>query len=251
MGHPQTDRNGVQVISRAAAILRCLEDSPGGMSLGAIATKSGLPRSTVQRLVDALIGEQLLELHARGGVALGPAFVRLAGHSHVDVVKTAAPFLEELSKATGETAVLVGLSGTELLVLQSVISDQALRVCPVVGNFLSVYATAGGKILLSGMDDEGVRELLNGRMERFTPKTPALDELLSQLSDVRSSGFATDFDEHTPGVGAIAVGLKTAQGEYAIDVVGPVWRMEKSMSEIRDALVICQSNLSKALRVVS
>jgi DNA-binding IclR family transcriptional regulator len=145
----------------------------------------------------------------------------LAGHSHVDVVKTAAPFLEELSRVTGETAVLVGLSGTELLVLQSVISDQALRVCPVVGNFLSVYATAGGKILLSGMDDEGVTELLNGRMERFTPKTPTLDELLRQLNDVRSSGFATDFDEHTLGVGAAAVGLKTAQGDYAIDQQWP------------------------------
>ena len=44
----------VQVIARAAAVLRTLEGQPGGLSLGQIAQDVGLPRSTVQRIVAAL-----------------------------------------------------------------------------------------------------------------------------------------------------------------------------------------------------
>jgi IclR family acetate operon transcriptional repressor len=44
----------VQVIARAAAILRALEDEAAGLSLGQIAQRVNLARSTVQRIVAAL-----------------------------------------------------------------------------------------------------------------------------------------------------------------------------------------------------
>ncbi|PMX03087.1 IclR family transcriptional regulator [Pseudomonas sp. FW215-R2] len=246
----ESDRGGVQVISRAAAILRCLEDEPSGLSLGAIAKRSGLPRSTVQRLVDALAHEDLLEVHGRGGVCLGPALMRLASHSHVDITQKARPYLEELSRVTGETAVLVGASGTELMILQTIVSPHALRVAPVAGNFLSIYATSGGKILLSNMHDQAIRELLGPELKQFTPKTPTLPQLLKQLEQIRKGGFAYDFDEHTMGVGAIAVGIQTPQGRYAIDVVGPVWRMEEGEEAIKSALLKCQEDLINGLRSI-
>ncbi|MEP5153633.1 helix-turn-helix domain-containing protein, partial [Planktotalea sp.] len=60
-------RNGIQVISRAAAVLRCLKDYPQGLSLGQIATEVSLPRSTVQRIVGALQSERLLISNVTGG----------------------------------------------------------------------------------------------------------------------------------------------------------------------------------------
>lgn len=246
----ESDRSGVGVIARAAAILRTLEDQPAGLSLGAIAKKSGLPRSTVQRMVDALAHEELLEVHGRGGVCLGPALMRLASHSHVDITQKARPYLEALSQATGETAVLIGASGTELLILHSVVSPNALRVAPVAGNFLSIYATAGGKILLAAMPEKTVLGLLGPALAQLTPKTPTLEQLQVQLEQIRHTGFAFDFDEHTLGVGAIAVGLQTPQGQYAIDVVGPVWRMEQAVDRIKAALSTCQRELSDAMRSI-
>ena len=250
MTSSESDRSGVGVIARAAAILRTLEDEPSGLSLGAIAKKSGLPRSTVQRMVDALAQEELLEVHGPGGVCLGPALMRLASHSHVDITQKARPYLEELSRVTGETAVLTGASGAELMILHSVVSPSALRVAPVAGNFLSIYATSGGKILLSAMDDKAVMEMLGTELKPLTPKTLTLAQLLEQLEQVRHSGFALDFDEHTVGIGAIAVGLQTPQGRYAIDVVGPVWRMEQATETIKAALTKCQRDLADALRSI-
>lgn len=251
MTSAESDRSGVGVIARAAAILRTLEDEPSGLSLGAIARKSGLPRSTVQRMVDALAQEELLEVHGPGGVCLGPALMRLASHSHVDITQKARPYLEELSRVTGETAVLMGASGAQLLILHSVVSPNALRVAPVAGNFLSIYATAGGKILLSAMQDKAVMDLLGTELKQLTPRTLTLKQLLAQLGEIRNSGFALDFDEHTVGVGAIAVGLQTPQGQYAIDVVGPVWRMEEAVDTVKAALKKCQRDLTDAMRSIA
>src|SRR5271154_7393626 len=56
-GQPQSQ---VQVIARAAAILRALEDEAAGLSLGQIAQRVNLARSTVQRIVAALEAEKFL-----------------------------------------------------------------------------------------------------------------------------------------------------------------------------------------------
>ena len=45
------ERNGVQVIARAAQVLRVLEHETEGLSLGEIAGRVDLARSTVQRIV--------------------------------------------------------------------------------------------------------------------------------------------------------------------------------------------------------
>ena len=243
----ETDRNGIQVISRAALIMRCLESEPNGLSLGGIAKRIDLPRSTVQRIVDALALEGLLEVHSSKGIRLGPALMRLASSSHIDITRLARPYLEALSENTGETAILVNANGGNLVILHAVVSHQALRVTPVAGNFLSVYGTAGGKMLLSRMSDDEVRLQLGSSLKKLTENTPTLDELLIQLGNVRQEGFAYDSDEHTHGVGAIAIGLDTPQGNYAIDLVGPLWRIQKNMAAIKQALLVCKDELSLAL----
>jgi DNA-binding IclR family transcriptional regulator len=177
--------------------------------------------------------------------------MRLASHSHVDITQKSRPYLEALSEATGETVVLIGASRAEVLILHSVVSPNALRVAPVAGNFLSIYATAGGKVLLASMSEEIVLKMLGTELKPLTPKTPTLEQFLAQLGEVRRTGFAMDFDEHTLGVGAIAVGLQTPQGQYAIDVVGPVWRMEQSVEAIKAALLKCQRELSDAMRSIA
>lgn len=241
------DRGGMQVISRAAAILRSLEGEPRGLSLGAIAKRIDAPRSTVQRLVDALAREELLELHSAGGVRIGPALVRIAAHRHTDIIQMARPYLEELSRVTGETAVLTHASQAEMLILHTVISTQDLRVAPQPGNYLPIHRTAGGKVLLSMMGDDEVRSLLAPGAEEHAID---LDALIAQLAQIRAEGFAYDRQEQRRGVGAVATGLHTAQGNYAIIAVGPSWRIEDAHENLKAALATCQTQMETALNGV-
>ena len=70
---------GIQVIARAAKVLRALESRPDGLSLAEIARKVGLARSTVQRIVAALaIEEFVTEAQPGRGVRIGAGLARIA-----------------------------------------------------------------------------------------------------------------------------------------------------------------------------
>src|SRR3954453_6750523 len=89
----RAERGGIQVIARAAAILRALEDEPAGLSLGQIARRVALARSTVQRIVAALAAEKLvMSASPSGRVRLGPTIQRLAAAARTDFVALARPF---------------------------------------------------------------------------------------------------------------------------------------------------------------
>ena len=61
-------------------MLRALEHESTGLSLGQIAQRVGLARSTVQRIVAALETEKLvIAASPNGRVRLGPTILRLAG----------------------------------------------------------------------------------------------------------------------------------------------------------------------------
>ena len=128
------EKNHVQVIARAASIMRALEDTTTGLSLGEIAIKVGLARSTVQRIVAALESEKLVVAASPAGrVRLGPTILRLAGSVRTDFVALAKPFLVELSKELHETVDLASIKGDHLVFIDQVIGSQRLRTVSAVG----------------------------------------------------------------------------------------------------------------------
>lgn len=75
----RSETGGVQVIERAAAILRALRDHAEGLSLAQLAAEVGLARSTVHRIVIALQREGFVApVSPQGKVQLGPGLVALA-----------------------------------------------------------------------------------------------------------------------------------------------------------------------------
>lgn len=86
------ERSGIQVIHRAANILRQLRQDNNGQSLGSLATQTGLPRSTVQRIVETLIDEGFVMTSGKDGdLRLGPEIAYLAGRDRIDISKSCAP----------------------------------------------------------------------------------------------------------------------------------------------------------------
>ena len=101
--------------------------------------------------------------------------------------------------------------------------------------------------MLAKMSDEAVVQLLGPVLEPLTPSTPDLPRLLEQLAEVRERGYACDANEHMMGVGAMAVALQTSQGQYALALVGPVWRVEAQHVLFREALFDTREALAGVL----
>src|SRR4051795_3740252 len=109
-------QNGVQVISRAAEILRVLHDAPAGLTLAEVARRVGLPRSTVHRIVGTLELEGFVAgATADGRLRLGPEPGRLAATSRTKLLQVARPFMEQLAGAVKETVDLAVLRDDRVL----------------------------------------------------------------------------------------------------------------------------------------
>ncbi len=220
-------RHSIQVIARAASVLRALEGESDGLSLGQIAQRVGLARSTVQRIVDALSEEHfLIAASPTTGVRLGPALIRLAASARVEFDQITRPLLAELSQKVGETVDLSVLKGTGAVFTDQVQGAHRLRAVSAVGETFPLHCSANGKALLSVVDEQKLEKLLRGPLPRLTANTiTQRTDLMKAIESVRRSGVAYDLEEHTEGICAVGTAfLDTIGREVAISIPVPTTR---------------------------
>lgn len=215
---------GIQVIARAAAILRALKNVRSGLSLAQIAGRVGLPRSTVQRIVNALIEESLvISAGPEGGYRLGPEVHALSRSGKIDIVELVRPHIAALSQSTGETVDFSVLRGNEVLFLDQVTGTHRLRAVSAVGDIFPLTNTANGKCCLSLLEADRARELIRKEL-RGTRRTSAI---LAEIAEVRRTGIGFNHEEHTVGISAVGIGFRDATGGvYSISVPVPTSRFE-------------------------
>jgi DNA-binding IclR family transcriptional regulator len=223
----QRGPEGIQVIARTAEILRILRAAPGGLSQAELGDHIGLARSTVHRLLTALQDEGLVEaVTPRGRYRLGPAITRIAGAAWRGSLGDLHPLLDQLARQADETVNLSVLARGTATIADQVPGAQRLRAVSAVGETLPLHATAAGKALLAAMTTAARQQALPATLARLTPATitarPALD---AELGRIRAQGYATDHEEHTDGVCAIAVSLgRLAEVPAAVAVQLPARR---------------------------
>jgi DNA-binding IclR family transcriptional regulator len=244
------EKSQIQVIARAGAILRALEHEPAGLSLGQIAQRVGLARSTVQRIVAALATEKLvIAASAMGRVRLGPAILRFAASVRTDFVALARPFLVQLSHELRETVDLATVKGDHIVFVDQVVGPQRLRTVSAVGESFPLYCTANGKAYLAELDEREIAALLGRRFEARTANTlTALPALLADLKAARRSGVAFDREEHTVGISAAGVAVRDPAGNYAaISVPVPTLRFKQHQSRIATRLIAAKRSIEGLL----
>lgn len=217
---------GVQVIARAADILRVLKEDNGGLSLGQIAKEVALPRSTVQRIVNALLAERLvMTTSSEGGLRLGPEIQALAAAGRINVAELIRPILADLAKETGETVDLSVYRDQSVLFVDQVVGSHRLRTVSAVGEVFPMTTTATGKATLALLDDELVAAIAARELRGSTGGTKTLSKVIAEIESIRESGLGFDIDEHTDGISAVGMAFKDPAGLiYSISLPVPSHR---------------------------
>jgi DNA-binding IclR family transcriptional regulator len=242
------DKSSVQVIARAASILRALEDATPGLSLGQIAQRVNLARSTVQRIVSALETEKLvIAASPNGRVRLGPAILRLAASVRTDFVTIAKPFITKLSHDLRETVDLATAKDDHMVFIDQVVGSHRLRTVSAVGDSFPLHCTANGKAYLAQLSDAEIEALIGRSFEERTPRTiTKIDSLLDELKVVRRQGVAFDREEHTLGICAVGVALHDFHGNpVAISVPVPIQRFKDQQKDIAERLLRAKASLEE------
>jgi DNA-binding IclR family transcriptional regulator len=243
-------KSQVQVIARAASILRALEDENAGLSLGQIAQRVNLARSTVQRIVAALENEKLvIAATPNGRVRLGPTILRLAASVRSDFIALARPHLEKLSADLQETVDLATVKKDHLVFIDQVIGSHRLRTVSAVGETFPLYCTANGKAYLAQLTDAAVEALIGKTYPARTPRTiTRLDALIAELRSARASGVAFDREEHASGICAAGVALYDPLGNaVAVSVPVPSQRFAGREKEIAERLLATKHALESSM----
>ena len=144
-----------------------------------IAAELGVHKSTAFRLVATLESHRLVEQTERPRQVpprrRRPA-ARRRHHGPARRRPGGPPVCRQLAADTGETVNIAVLSESSALYLDQVAGSSALQPHNWVGQHIPLHATSNGKVLLSGLDDAALDEVL-GDLPRYTarpsPGSPA------------------------------------------------------------------------------
>ncbi len=242
-------RDGVQVLARAAQMLRALSGAPEGLTSIELAGRVGLPRSTAYRIVGTLVEEGLMRQSPSGKLHIGPGLMAIAAAGRRELRHEAAPYLERLSHELDETVELVVLDGDEALFTNQYVSSRSLRVVAEVGDRFPLYCTACGKALLAELPHAEAERLVPGELLALTPHTNVhRAELLRELDLVRATGVAYDHQEHSVGISAVGAAIRDGSGaSAAVTVVMPAARLEGNEEHVAAALLRVRDEIQRAL----
>lgn len=240
----------IQVIARAASVLRSLEGEQTGLSLAQIAQRVNLARSTVQRIVDALRAEHfLIAATPTSGVRLGPALIRLAASASVKFDQITRPIMADLSQRLGETVDLSVLKGFSAVFTDQVQGAHRLRAVSAVGETFPLHCTANGKALLSLMPEAQLDKFLRAPLTRMTPATiTRAAELRAELAAIAKGGVAVDNEEHTEGISAVGTAFHDPLGRgIALSVPVPTTRFKRLKPELVREILAARNSILDAL----
>lgn len=193
-----------------------------GAPLATLAQAVGVSKPTLHRTLAALRHRGYAEQTPDGAYRLGPAALAL-GSSYLAEENLPAllhPALTVLSEKTDELVHLGVLAGREVVYLDKVEPQRAVRVWSAVGRRRAAATTALGRALLS------VQELDDDALARFAGTDTKVEHLRDVLAEARRSGVAGETEENERGIACIAVPLlRAGHAVAAVSITAPVERL--------------------------
>ena len=203
-------------------VLAVLEALPENERVTAIAQATALPKSTVHRILQALVEHEFAMVTGDGAYSGGPRILLLAGRvmSRFNPAQHAQNALRRLQEEAGHTVHFALLAGDEAVYAAKIEAGKPYRMPSRVGMGIRLHTTAIGKAILAAMPDEEVlARLRRSGMERRTPNTVTDPRaMLHHLAAVRARGYALDEEENEAGIRCIGAAVSDQTGR----VVGGV-----------------------------
>jgi DNA-binding IclR family transcriptional regulator len=222
----------VQSLERAASLLMCFSVAEPELSIGDLARRSSLPRSTVHRLVVNLVRLGFLTRDPRTErYRLGLLLAELGtiALSRMGLREIARPIMARLADETGEVACLAVLEHNRAVYIDVVEGRHGLQLRAAVGGVAQLHTSATGTMLLAHLSEAEVRRIaVQTNLPRFTPRTiTKIEPLLERLAEIRRRGFSIDNGESEEGLTGLAAPVRSASGEVqaALVIAGPAERI--------------------------
>lgn len=221
-----TDTDDRSVLGRVDRVIGAFHDTDSVLTLHELTERTGLPKSTVHRMVKQLDGIGWLERDF-DGYRIGMRLFEIGGLAtrRRRLSESALPHLQALAVSTGFAVQLGILDGTEVVYLERIVNGD-FPLPTREGGRQPAYCTALGKAMLA-FDPEATAEVLAEECPPRTARTLTSERLRAELRQVADTGLAFDHQEAYAGLACVAAPLRNAgRAIAAVSVTGPVARID-------------------------
>lgn len=221
-----------KTVVKALQVLEALAHSDQPRGVSELARQLGFSKSNVYRLLETLRESSYVSRVAGGNsfeLSLKMWHLGARVTARLDIKAAASPYLKELRDKTQETSRLTVLHGEQGICIAQIETELPMRIQTPIGGTLLLYCSATGKAMLAFQSQEFIDGIASS-MQRFTPTTAAnRTDLLVQLEQIRSDGFAMNFGERVNGVCGVAAPVANIAGDIraAIGISGPAERLNQ------------------------
>lgn len=216
--------DGLRAVERTVTVLQALAAAPAGSSLTELVKATGIPTTTLHRMLSLLRGTALVRETTDGRYALAAGTMTLsrAYLDGIDLRQEALQVMRPLSAQTGETIHLGVLALTQVVYIEKVESPAPVRMYSRVGDANSALTTALGRAVLAASPAHVVDEVV-----------PAASPLRAALDRVRADGYATDLQENEIGICCVAAPVLDHTGRVAagLSISVPAARFDSAAPE--------------------
>lgn len=203
-------------VEKVLAVLEALAEH---RRLTDLARSTGLPKSTVHRILQTLVERDFAAFDEHSGYGPGARMLGLAGRTlgELDASLGAEPVLRRLQERFSATVHMAVLTGDEAVYVRKLEGNKPYRMVSRVGMAIPLHCTGIGKALLAGMADEEVSALAQRTgLPRRTPQTlTTLKALLTELNKIRGVGWAGDLEENEVGIICAGAAIRDHSGRMS------------------------------------
>jgi len=228
-------------LDKSLKIIDLLAQNPKGLSLAAISQALHVPSSTAHHILATFVSHGYVSKDPETRkYSLGFKFVSISKTilENLDVRQIAHDYLVKLHEKCRESVFLAVLRDGKIAYIDRINYLSGLSLATNVGFTTEPHATAGGKVLLSGLSRQEIERIYRSRrLRRYGKNTiTALHELLKELEKVRQQGYAIDDEEYYEGVRCVGAPIY-AGGKIiaALSITGSVFSM--TIERIQDELI--------------
>jgi DNA-binding IclR family transcriptional regulator len=245
------DARGTSVIVNAIAVLRSFTADEPMLGVTEIASRVGLHKSTVSRILATFEQEHLVERDPDSRrFRLGLGLIAVAGPllAELEERRVAYPVLRELTERTGETSALMVWNGSESMCVEQIASRQQVKHTTPLGARYNDALSASVQIFLAAEQPERVGALLrSGTITLPGPDDHSIEEYLQRLKEVSERGWAINYGETSIEEVGIAAPVYDHRGDIAAAVLIPAPKFRVSPDTLQSLGEACAG----AARVVT
>ncbi len=225
------DVNRVQSIDRATAILECFNEEKKELKLSEISERLGLNKSTVHGIISTLKYHGFISQNEdTQKYKLGIRFIEFGDLviNSLNIRNAALSVIDEVCDRIEETIHIAMLDGIDVVWIEKRECIKSIKTSTKLGSRLPAYTTADGKMVLSYIDKEKIRNYLPKKIPKHTENTITNKvAFIKRLEEIKENGYTIDNEEFVEGIKCVAAPIFDHEGKvrFSLSTTGPAFRM--------------------------